>query len=63
MKDKELLILMEQRKVKIEFSEAEILRMHAVGVLMDGRRSWARFCRKHFTPVAMKLMKERPEYK
>lgn len=47
----------------ISFSYADILRLHAAGVLMDGRHSTARLYRKYFTPAALKLLKEHPEYK
>jgi len=62
MKDKELRKLMEERMVNIEFSEAEVLTLHAVAVLKDGREAMTKLLRKRITPVAMKILEQRKEY-
>jgi len=62
MKKKELLKLMEERKVSIEFTEAEILILHAVATLRDGRNSLTKLLKKKFTPIALEIIKKRPEY-
>jgi len=59
MKDKELRKLMEERIVKVEFSEAEVLTLHAVAVLKDGRDAMTKLLRKRISPVAMKILEQR----
>jgi len=54
--------LMEERIVRVPMSEADVLRLHAVGVLMDGRSPMAKMIKKRITPVALEILKNRPEY-
>ena len=63
MKLEELLKLTEARQEQLRFTHAEILKMHAVATLMDGRTAMAKFLKKHFTPAAMYLFDQYPEYK
>lgn len=57
--------LMAERKVQVEFSEAEVLILHAVTVLGffgDGRNRLTKIMRRRISPVAMKILEERKEY-
>lgn len=62
MKDKELLKLMESRMVNVEFSEAEVLFLHAIATLKDGRDRLVKMLRKRITPIALEILKKRKEY-
>lgn len=53
---------METRLIPVEFSEADVLFLHAVACLSDGRNRLIRLVRKRITPVALKLLEERREY-
>ena len=57
--------LMDERKVQVEFSEAEVLILHAVAVVGffgDGRSRLTKIVRRRISPVAMKILEERKEY-
>jgi len=57
--------LMDERKVQVEFSEAEVLILHAVTILGffgDGRKRLTKIMRRRISPVAMKILEERKEY-
>jgi len=57
--------LMDERKVQVEFSEAEVLILHAVAVVGffgDGRSRLTKIMRRRISPVAMKILEERKEY-
>lgn len=60
--NKELKKLMESRMVQVEFSEAEVLILHAVATLSDGRGSMTKIFRKRITPIALQILKDRKEY-
>ena len=62
LENKKLRELMESRMVQVEMSEAEVLILHAVATLGDGRNSMTKLLRKRISPVAMKILKERKEY-
>ncbi len=52
---------LETEMVTVEFSIADVLRLHAASVFMDGRDSMARLLRKRISPVALKILKERKD--
>jgi len=57
--------LMYERRVQVEFSEAEVLILHAtavVGFFGDGRSRLTKIMRRRISPVAMKILEERKEY-
>ncbi len=58
IKDKELLKKMKTHMITLEFSEEEILIIHALAVLGDGRNSLNKIFRKRVSPTAMRLIKE-----
>lgn len=60
--NKELKALMESRMVNVPMSEAEVLILHAVAVLSDGRYALPKLLKKRFSPIALKILKERKEY-
>lgn len=62
MRDSELKKLMESRMRSVEFSEAEILILHAVATIGTENRSMTKLLRKRITPIALKILEERPEY-
>jgi hypothetical protein len=62
MKARELRKLMESRMVSVEFSEAEVLLLHGAATLADGRGPLTKLFRKRITPVALEILKKRPEY-
>ena len=57
-KDRELLQKMRTNMITLEFSEEEILIIHALAVLGDGRNSLNKIFRKRVSPTAIKLIKE-----
>jgi len=62
MRAKDLKKLMETRMVTVEMSEAEVLMLHAMATLGDGRRALTKMVRRRITPVALKILEEREEY-
>ena len=58
----ELKKILDQRTEELTFTHSEIMIMHAAASLRDGRSSMTKFLRKHFTPVALSLMRKYPEY-
>jgi len=58
----ELKKVLDERTEELTFTHSEIMIMHAAGSLRDGRSSMTKFLRKHFTPVALSLMRKHPEY-
>ena len=63
MSDKELKKLMDTRMENVPISHSEILLWHAIATLSDGRQSLTKFIRKRISPVALKILEEREEYK
>ena len=62
MKAGDLKKLMESRLVQVEMSEADVLFIHAIATLSDGRDSLVKIMRKRITPVALKILEKREEY-
>jgi len=62
MRGRELKKLMESRMVSVELSEAEVLTLHALAVLGDGRELLTKLIRRRISPVAMRILQERKEY-
>jgi len=60
--NKELKRAMETRMVQVEMSEAEVLILHAVATMGDGRGTMIKLFRKRISPVALRILKERKEY-
>jgi hypothetical protein len=58
----ELKKVLDERTEELTFTHSEIMIMHVTGCLMDGRRSMAKFLKKHFSPVALSLNRKYPEY-
>jgi|GEM_PF-4231516 hypothetical protein len=46
-----------EKMVDVPFSEAEVLMLHAVAVLGDGRTATIRLLRKRISPVAIPILK------
>jgi len=63
MKARDLVKLMESRMVTIEMSEADLLTLHAFAVLSDGRRVLTKIIHRTISPVALRILEEREEYK
>lgn len=59
---KELRKLMESRMVSVELSEADVLNLHAMAVLSDGRGSLVKLIKRRITPIALDILKKRREY-
>jgi len=63
MKSKDLKKLMQSRIVTVQMSEAEVLILHALATLSDGRQALTKILRRRISPVALKVLEEREEYK
>jgi hypothetical protein len=48
-----------EKMVDVPFAEDEVIVLHAVAQLSDGRTAMAKLMRKRVTPIALKLLKER----
>jgi len=55
---KELKKKMDSNMIPVIFSESEIITLHALAVLGDGRHMMNKLFKKRFSPVAMKLIEE-----
>lgn len=53
--------LLNERTYLIEFTHAEVLRIHAARVLLDLRNPWSKLLKK-FERAALTILKEYPEY-
>lgn len=62
MSNRELLKLMRTRMVQVEMSEEDVLFLHAIATLSDGRNRIIKIYRKRITPVALKILEKREEY-
>lgn len=61
MKGKELKKWMDSTKVSVEMSISDILILHAIASLADGRGSLIKLLKRTVTPVAMKILEEHKE--
>ena len=62
MKGKELKKLMDERTETITMTHSEILLLHGMATLSDGRGWLAKIIRRRIRPVALKILKEQKEY-
>jgi hypothetical protein len=62
VENKKLKDLMRERTEMVEMSHEDILMLHAIGVLSDGRDNIIKIYRKRISPVAMRILEEHEEY-
>ena len=62
MKGKELKKLMDEHTTTVTMTHSEILLLHGIATLSDGRGWLTRIIRRRITPVALKILKEKKEY-
>jgi len=61
-RERELRNLMNSRMVNVEMSEADVLLLHGMACLSDGRNSLIKIIRRTISPVALDILRKRPEY-
>lgn len=49
---------MDTRIIRVPFSETEILLLHAMRVLGDGRQSLNKLVKKRISPIAIRILEE-----